>query len=164
MAAYEHAIELFEESIARNPESRASSDHYIAVALAGLARLSYERGEDERALRQLLASFERKPEAADSLDGLNLSAVATAQMLLARLEARQEEDLAATLRAGLDQLDPAQLELPRLRGRRARRTRALAPPGCTARGGRRSRQARAAEGRRIQNRDRGSGSLALRGP
>ncbi len=111
-AAYERAIAHYERSIARDPASRANSDHYVALALAGRARLALERGDHEHAVRALLAAFERKPEAAATLDGLNLSAVDTARMLLARLHAGGEVELAGRVQGALERLDPRQLELP----------------------------------------------------
>jgi len=110
--AYGRAISHYEHGIELNPASRASADHYVAVALAGRARLALEGGDLARALEELLSSFARKPEAAATLDGLNLSAVDTARMLLARLRAEGPEGLAAKLQDALDALDPAQLELP----------------------------------------------------
>ena len=112
VAAYERAIAHYEQSIAENPESKASSDHYAALALAGRARLAFERGDHERATADLVAAFERKPEAAATLDGLNLSAVDTAKMLLARLRERGEVELAARVQTALQALDPVMLELP----------------------------------------------------
>jgi hypothetical protein len=110
--AYERAVVHYEASIAENPASKPNSDHYVALALAGRARLAFERGDHERTAADLIAAFERKPEAAATLDGLNLSAVDTAKMLLARLREGGSEELALRLRAALDRLDPAMLELP----------------------------------------------------
>ncbi len=93
-------------------EERSSADHYIALALAGRARIAYERGDWEHALTDIVASFDRKPEAAATLDGLNLSPVDTAKMLLARLTELKQDELAARLSAALAKLDPALLELP----------------------------------------------------
>ncbi len=111
-AAYARAIEHYERAILENPASGASADHYIALALAGRGRLAFEAGNHASAVDELLASFTRRPEAAATLDGLNLSAVDTAKMLLARLRAAQQEEPAARLQAALDGLDPALLELP----------------------------------------------------
>jgi hypothetical protein len=111
-AAYARAIALYEESIAADPASRANSDHYVALALAGQARLAFEHGENERAVADLLAAFERKPESAAALDGLNLSAVDTAKMLLAHLGRSGEAELASRLQGALGALDPKLLELP----------------------------------------------------
>ena len=111
-AAYGRAIDHYENVIEANEEWRASSDHYIAIALAGRARIALEGGDYDGALAGVLASFERKPDAAASLDGLNLSAVDTAKMLRARLNRDGRSDLVEPLQAALDALDPKMLELP----------------------------------------------------
>ncbi len=112
LAAYDRAVARYEAAIAKNPESRASADHYVAVALGGRARVAYEAGDDDRAVAELLRSFERSPESAATLDGLNLSAVDTAKMVRARLTESKRDDLRERLQAALDDLDPALLELP----------------------------------------------------
>ncbi len=123
LEAYGRGIALYERAIEANPEGRDSCDHYIALALAGRSRLAFERGDHEKAVAQLLASLERRAQAAASLDGLGLSAVATAQMILARLVEEEREELAETVRAALDALDPELLELPAFE-RQGPRTRA----------------------------------------
>jgi hypothetical protein len=112
LAAYERAIAHYERWIEANAESRATADHYVALALAGRARLALERGDHAAALDEILASFERRPEAAASLDGLGIHPVGTAQMLMARLKDAGDAERAARLQAALDALDPALLELP----------------------------------------------------
>lgn len=111
-AAYSRAIGHYEEAISRRPESRASSEHYIALALAARARLALER-EDLRAAHTLmLESFQRCPSAAGALDGLNLTPVMTATTLLGRLEASGIEELAGSLRGALAGLPAEALQLP----------------------------------------------------
>ena len=112
LAAYQRAIQHYERCIAANPETRASSDHYVALALAGRARVFYERHEEEPAVTELLASFARKPEAAGSLDGLNLSPADTSRMLRARLVALRRDDLVARLDAALAKIPAELLQLP----------------------------------------------------
>ncbi|MEZ5990518.1 MAG: hypothetical protein R3F30_15675 [Planctomycetota bacterium] len=111
--AYGRAIQRFETYAKKVPAHAAGADDHVAMALAGRARAAFELADYDAAVRGLLASFERKPEAAATLDGLNVSAVDTAKMLLSFL---QEEDsskeLAAKLRKGLEALDPKLLELP----------------------------------------------------
>jgi len=63
-------------------------------------------------VERLLASFERRPASAATLDGLNISAVDTAKMVLARLREEGRRDLAESLRAALGDLDPELLQLP----------------------------------------------------
>ena len=112
LAAYERAIAHYEHAIVTNPPCKPTADHYIALALAGRARIEFESKDLERALDELLASFARKPEAAASLDGLNISPVDTAKMLKARLVEEQRDELAQKLQAALDKLDPELLLLP----------------------------------------------------
>jgi hypothetical protein len=114
-AAYQRGIAGFEAFAAARPAERASADHYIALALAGLARIALEADDVELALEQLLASFKRRPEAAANLDGLGISPVGTAQMLRSRCVATGREAEAKAVLAALERLhalDPALLELP----------------------------------------------------
>lgn len=108
--AYNRGIADFEKCIELAAETRATADHYIALAIAGRARLAMERGDLELAFDEIRASFERDPNAAASLDGLNLSPVATAQMLRSKLREAGLEDLAQGIQASLDSLDPKMLE------------------------------------------------------
>ncbi len=112
LAAYDRAITHYERGIEANPGSRETADHYVALAIAGRARLALEREDCEGALVELLASFERKPEAAGTLDGLGISPVDTAKMLLARLKELERGDLAARLETARATLDPELLRLP----------------------------------------------------
>jgi len=112
IAAYERGIGYYEREARRNPAGREDSDHYIAMAIAGRARIDLERGDLEKATNEILASFQRRPSAAASLDGLNISPVDTAKMLRARLRHEKKDELAAKIEAGLAALDPSLLELP----------------------------------------------------
>src|SRR5690606_39452021 len=114
-AAYARGIAHFERFIAASPERRASADHSVALAHGGRARLAYEANDDERALAEVLASFRRRPASAATQDGLNISTVDTAKMLLTRLRAENRTEPARKLDAALQELaafDPALLELP----------------------------------------------------
>ena len=110
--AYGRALEHYELALEENPASREASDHYIALVFAALARVRMEQGDLHAAVQAIEASFDRRTEAAASRDGLGLSPVATAQMLIARLEAAGELDAAAGLRARLEALGPELLRLP----------------------------------------------------
>jgi len=112
LAAYDRAIEHYRKGVERNPASRASADHYVALAFAGRARVSLEQGDLERAAHEILASFGYKPEAAATLDGLNISPVDTAKMLRARAAEAGNESVVKRVQEGLDRLDPSLLELP----------------------------------------------------
>jgi len=115
IAAYKRAIQLFEKSEKSNPDWKDSSDHYIAMALAGQARLVMQMGELQAALELMLASFERRPMSAADRDGLGISPVNTATMLRSLLtkqaDTRGLERLQAALDK-LDELDRALLDLP----------------------------------------------------
>jgi hypothetical protein len=110
--AYERAIELFARAADADPERSGSAHHYLALCLAGRARIALEARELDRAVALLVASFERAPGAAASLDGLNLSPSDTSRSLRARLVEAGRTDLVATLDAALAQLDPSLLGLP----------------------------------------------------
>jgi hypothetical protein len=114
LAAYERALARFERCAA-DPDLRESAHTQIALALAGRARIAFERDDLERAVAELLASFGSRPEAAATEDGLNTSPMGTARMLLRRLQEKERADLAAEIEAALqrlEQLDPALLALP----------------------------------------------------
>jgi tetratricopeptide (TPR) repeat protein len=110
--AYDKAIATYEVDAALHPDDRAAHDHDIALALAAKARLAYEAGHAQAAVDDLLASFERMPEAAASPDGLNISPADTARMLRSRLHDEGEAELLARLEQALQALDPELLELP----------------------------------------------------
>ncbi len=112
LEAYDRAIAHFDKSAEQHPKTRATADHYAAIALAGRARLAYERRDHEGAVTEILASFARRPEAAGSMDGLNITPVQTARMLRARLKRLDKDELVAKLDAALRELPPAALELP----------------------------------------------------
>lgn len=108
-SSYDRAIDYYQRSAEKNPDNAESSNHYVAMALSGKARVAFEEKQDEAAVRLLLESFERDPNAAGALDGLNLSGVATARSLIARLSQGGLADQAAKLSAALDALPPEQL-------------------------------------------------------
>lgn len=112
IAAYDRGIAHYERNVASNPESRETADHFVALALAGRARVALEREDFENAVKEIQASFARNPSAAASLDGLGISPVDTAKMLLARLQERKLGGLATTVEAELGKLDPELLRLP----------------------------------------------------
>jgi len=106
LAAYARAIEHYEAAIAADPRNRASADPAIALALAARARVSYQIANDEAALADMLASFERSPQTAGTRDGMGITPGETAQMILARLREKKKDDLADQLDAALERLDP----------------------------------------------------------
>jgi hypothetical protein len=112
LAAYDRAIAHYGRSAAQNPDTQSNSDHYAAVALGAKARVELERNDLARAVEFLCASFQRKPEAAATLDGLNLSASDTSRTLRSRLRDAGQDALLARLEAELAKLDPELLKLP----------------------------------------------------
>ena len=112
LAAYAQGIELYEQSAKGLPDGGDLCAHFIAIALAGQARIALERGELPRAADDLLACFQRRPDSAGSPDGLNITPIETARMLLAKLADEPDAPLAARVQAGLDTLDPKLLEPP----------------------------------------------------
>jgi tetratricopeptide (TPR) repeat protein len=115
LAAYDRAIAHYEAGAEANPSTTRSAAHYVAMALAGRARMALERGDLAAAKTEILAAFEREPWAAGSLDGLGIQPTATARMLLRRLMESGELEAAAEIQAGLDhlaELDPELVKLP----------------------------------------------------
>jgi hypothetical protein len=112
LASYERAIAQFEQFVKQSPERRDSADHYVAVAHGGRARVAFEAKDDERAVREVLLSFARRAASAATLDGLNISTVDTAKVLLTRLRENKRDDLVAQLDGALNKLDPELLQLP----------------------------------------------------
>ncbi len=112
LAAYDRAIAHYARHVERHPDSRGSSDHYVALARAGRGRVAFEAGDHAAAVAELVASFETSPDSAATQDGLNLSPVDTAKLVVARLDEAGEEALKGTLAAALAALDPVLLEPP----------------------------------------------------
>ncbi len=111
-ATYDRAIAQYERCAESEPTFRDQANHEIAMILGGRARMAFEAKDDERALNEVLASFAKRAASAATLDGLNISTVDTAKMLLARLKADKKDELAAKLDQALKALDPKLLELP----------------------------------------------------
>jgi hypothetical protein len=115
LACYEAAKAHFDGSAQRDPSTADSSQHYGAMALAGMARVKFEQSDPKGSAELLLESFALKPTASNALDGLNGSGVTTSWLVLAKLKELGEVDAAGALQAGLDRLraiDPALLAKP----------------------------------------------------
>lgn len=126
LAAYDRGIAAFEGLAQASAAYTGDADHFVAMALAGKARIRMQLGALEQALADLEGSLARRADSAASPDGLGITAVDTARMLLVRLQEAQRDDLRERLQARLDSLDPALLEPPaheREVDRRARRRR-----------------------------------------
>ncbi len=110
LSSYARGIAHYERFAAERPDGRDNAQHFIALAVAGRARIALERGDLELATQEILASFERAPAAGATPDGLNITPVDTAKMLSAKLEEAPNAELLAKLQAGLGALDPKLLE------------------------------------------------------
>lgn len=110
--SYRSSISYYENAAKEDSNLQTDSSHYSALAFAALARLAYEEGDDEKALAKLLVCFERSADSASSPDGLNISPVDTAKMLLSRLKASARTELISKLETALAKLDPEHLLLP----------------------------------------------------
>ena len=98
--AYFHQVEEGERII------KEGVDHAVALARAGRARVAYIQGDDNLALEEVLASFQLSPASAGSRDGMGFTPGETGQVLLARLLGKGKMDLAKSLKAVLESLDP----------------------------------------------------------
>ncbi|MFH1999491.1 MAG: hypothetical protein ABIK28_07420, partial [Planctomycetota bacterium] len=112
LAAYNRGIAYYETAIESSPDKRDTADHFIALAIAGRARIAFEQQDYATAVSEIESAFRRKPDAAATLDGLGISPVDTAKMLRARLAEANQDELAARVDAALESLDPVMLELP----------------------------------------------------
>ena len=83
--AYGRALAHFQDSAAGDPTTLASSDFQRALCISGQARIAFEAGAKAEAAELLIASLELAPESAATLDGLNQSAVISAQLVAADL-------------------------------------------------------------------------------
>jgi len=110
LESYGRAIEAYERYLAAQPEARVEADHFVAIGLAGRARIALERGDLALATSELVACFARSPSSAASPDGLNITPVETSRQLRTQLEAAGAADALAALDAALGALDPALLE------------------------------------------------------
>ncbi|MBK8100373.1 MAG: hypothetical protein IPK26_25020 [Planctomycetes bacterium] len=110
--AYRRAITQFDGAIQREAGFEATANHYVALALSGLARLSIEADDLNGALELCLAGIARHPEATPVVDGLEISPVQTANLLETRLEVAKDTAGLERLRTVLRGLDPRLLELP----------------------------------------------------
>ncbi|MEQ8768690.1 MAG: hypothetical protein RL885_32585 [Planctomycetota bacterium] len=110
--SYAKAAKHYERFIEKKPDARDSAEHYLALILAGRARIALGQRDLEQATDLLIASFDKKPEAAATLDGLNVSPADTSRVLQARLRRAERDDLVKRLDEALTKLDPALLELP----------------------------------------------------
>ncbi len=118
LAAYDQALAYFKQSLSLAPETKESAAHFSAVALAGKARVFFEQGSLEAATDAILDSFKKRPLSASTRDGLNLSGVETARMLLRSLKENKWDNLATLLQKTIQDLPPEALVRPAFERRR----------------------------------------------
>ncbi|MEZ6014699.1 MAG: hypothetical protein R3F49_06280 [Planctomycetota bacterium] len=111
-AAYTRSVEWWDAAIAANAANQESGDHYAALARMGRGRLALQSGDLDGALTDMLASFTRRPLAANAVDGLGHYGTANARMLAARLGDAGRADDAARVTAALAALPPEALAPP----------------------------------------------------
>ncbi len=107
--AYGRAVPLLDRAIERNPASRGSADRLAAFALAGRARTAYQLGDIDAAIDDVLASLARDRDAAGSRDGVGVTPVETAQIILSKLRVDERLDDAARVEQALGALPPEYL-------------------------------------------------------
>ncbi|MCE9634660.1 MAG: hypothetical protein K8T90_03055 [Planctomycetes bacterium] len=105
-AAYDKAVARYDRAIELDPDRRTDGDPAVALAMAGRSRLAYQAGDDDRALAEILQSFERSPKTAGTRDGVGITPAETAQMLLARLRVQKREAEEKRLFDAMSKLDP----------------------------------------------------------
>jgi hypothetical protein len=110
-ASYDRAIAHWESAAKAEPEWNDAAGTAVALLFASRARIYLERGDDEKALTELIACFERSPTSAATQDGMGFSPAMTASTLLARLTEAKRDDLVAKLNAATAKIDPALLVL-----------------------------------------------------
>ncbi|MEZ6009911.1 MAG: hypothetical protein R3F05_19430 [Planctomycetota bacterium] len=113
MKAYDRAIEHFEATAARWPETKDDVDDRVALALAAKARVALQADDDSAALEAILASFARRPDTAGTRDGMGITPGETAQMLRARLDTASRTEDVKRLDKALDTIDPELLRFDR---------------------------------------------------
>jgi tetratricopeptide (TPR) repeat protein len=116
LKAYERGIAYYERNIADVPEARDNCDHFIALAHAGRARVTLERGDLETATNELLAAFKRRANSTGTMDGMSVTPGMTALLLKDKLAQAKKPELAAKLKTAMDALDPKLLAEPDFAG------------------------------------------------
>ncbi len=110
--SYARAMGDFAKVRELDPNYSDSADHYVAIALAGQARIRMEQGKLEEAGTLLRQAFEIRPDAAGALDGLNASAVTTAKLVIAKMGGADSGEPAKALQSALSALPQEQLKTP----------------------------------------------------
>ncbi|MEM9800995.1 MAG: hypothetical protein AAGA20_11765 [Planctomycetota bacterium] len=123
LEAYDRSVRNFRLNVESFPDSEDTTQHYVALALAGKSRVLLEQGDLANATDALERALSTRPDSAASLDGLGITPIATAKMLRSKLEIEGDAAGAAKVQAALDALDPELLEPPPSEQRVGRRGR-----------------------------------------
>ena len=113
-AAYDRAVASLRHSRTLDPAtiSEPAVDHYIAICMAGKARVAFAQRDLERAAAEIIAAIAYRPDTADALDGLNINAVGTAKLIRSACVEAEFDILVERLDAALASLRPEQRALP----------------------------------------------------
>ena len=101
IGAYRRSVRTFGDVVAEVPGFADSSNHYVALALAGAARLHADAGEWDEATELLVEGISVRPASATSPDGLGNSPAATASYVTGALTDAGEDERAEALRASI---------------------------------------------------------------
>ena len=101
--AYRRSVRTFGDVVAEAPGFADSSNHYVALALAGAARLHADAGEWDEASELLVEGISVRPASAASPDGLGNSPAATASYVTGALRDAGEDERAETLRTSISE-------------------------------------------------------------
>ncbi|MFQ5506499.1 MAG: hypothetical protein ACE5F1_17150 [Planctomycetota bacterium] len=104
LAAYEQSIRRFEQSLAADAKFADSVNHYVALALAGQARIAVDDLRTEAAVELLLQSAARRPETYRVKNGLGKTAEDTTDELREFLELIGDKELCGRLDSALEKL------------------------------------------------------------
>jgi tetratricopeptide (TPR) repeat protein len=107
LAAYDRAIAHYEKAIVAEPARRDAPDEAIAIALAGKARIEFDAGDLDKATTDIVASFDRRPQAAGILDGTSMAPVSTAHAIMKKAEDLKRDDVLKKLAEAMKKIDPA---------------------------------------------------------
>jgi len=101
-ASYSRSIANFERSAALNAQFADSVDHYVALAMAGRARLAANAGELERAAELIVRALERRPSALEWPDGLEETPLMTLRLVERLSREADRSELAERLGVALE--------------------------------------------------------------
>jgi hypothetical protein len=111
-AAYERAVAAFERSLAEREGYRESVDHFVALALAGRARVALQAGRIEPAFRFATEAVRRRPASADLPDGLERTPREAVVAVRRQAERASRADLVTEIDQVIDELDQAAEQAP----------------------------------------------------